>query len=130
VSGAKAWSFPPCSRHGIGAVILGPTDGKGRAIILQGLGVDGKEHDEVIGQQGREHRAAGGFDADGHPAVAKAIPQLGHPFMDGLGGLLQAHMFGFGPVGRVEPQVMFLVGPIQTDGGREVGGCIHNIVGF
>jgi hypothetical protein len=38
-------------------------------------------------------------------------------------------MFGFGPVGGPEPEVMFLIGPIQADRCGEVSGCIHNLTG-
>ena len=36
---------------GIGAIVLGAADREGRTVVFQGFGVEGPEHDEVVGQE-------------------------------------------------------------------------------
>ena len=96
----------------IGAVVLGAAEGKGVTVTLQALGIDREEHEEVVRHQGGEDRTAGGFHGEGHLAVAEALAQFGDPGVQGFGRLLQLQMLGFGVVGRPQPQVVLLVGPI------------------
>ena len=63
-------------QHGVGAVVFGATDAKGCAIVFQGLGVNRKEHDEIVRQEGGDHRAPRSFQGDGYGTVAKALPQF------------------------------------------------------
>jgi hypothetical protein len=63
----------------------------------------------------------------------KTRPQLGDPLVQGFGGLCDDPMFGLAAVGGLNPQIVFFVGPIQADSGREI--CcrrvlFHSLISF
>jgi hypothetical protein len=96
---------------------LAPLTREGFAVAVEHFGVDGIDDDEVIGLKGVDERASGSFDGQGHGLLGEARAQLGGPLVDGLGRLLEDAVFGFRTAGRLDPQVVFLVGPVHANGG-------------
>jgi len=104
-------------KHGIGAVVLGAADPERLAVTLQHFGIDRVNDNKVISMERLDESAAGGFNSQGDRLLGEAFSQLSHPRMDGFGCLLQNGVLGLASASGLDPKVVFLIGPVDTNGG-------------
>jgi len=105
---------------GIQRIILAAAGLKGLAELGDGLGVERIDDQEVVAEQGVNQSSAGLFHRHGHGPAVETFAKLGNPRSDELGLLLQFSGFLSLLACGLKAEGVFLIGPIDTDKGREV----------
>ena len=114
---------------GIDGIILAAAGIKGFAVVRQRLGRNGIKPEKFVVHQGIKQRAARLFQGDGDGAAGETAAQLGDPSVQGLRFLLHHQVLDLGRAGRLQADIVLLIGPVQADPGDDgVGkrsGMIH-----
>ncbi len=104
---------------GIGGVVCGPAGGKGFTIPCQCQRIDGKEHQKVIRAQGGDHGTCVELEADRNGVAIAPRAQCADPRIDGLGRVCEDAVRSFGGACGLQADIMFALGPVETDEGRK-----------
>ena len=113
---------------GVGGIILGPARRKGLAIFGERRRIDRKQHQEVVLLQGIDQRSLADLQTHGDGSATKALFQPTRPLRDGLGPVEQDATFPLVTVRRLQADIVFGIGPIDTDEGSKfsVGLSFHD----
>jgi hypothetical protein len=102
----------------LGRIRFGPARLEGLTVLREGQRIDRIQDQEVVLEKGIGDGSPGLFQGNGHAASFKALPQLLGPLVQGFGALLQSRRLAISPAGGFEAGHVKLIGPIQTNPGR------------
>ena len=91
------------------------------AVVGQLCGIDGKDVDAVVHQEGGDESPFGLLDADVKDALRILVAEHGHPVFDGLGRLFEVAR-QLVPLGIDQMKGMFPISPIDSDRDDIFGG--------
>jgi hypothetical protein len=104
---------------GICGVVFGPAGGKGFTIPCQCQRIDGKEHQKVIRAQGGDNGPFVELEAYRNGVAIAPRAQRADPRVDGLGRVWEDEALSFGGACGLQADIMFALGPVETDEGRK-----------
>src|SRR5713101_1755602 len=104
---------------GICGGVFGPAGGKGFAIPCQCQRIDGKEPQKVIRAQGGDNGTFVELEADRNGVAIEPRAQRADPRVDGLERVCEDAVLSFGGACGLQADIMFAIGPVETDEGRK-----------
>ncbi|HKO92437.1 MAG TPA: hypothetical protein VJU61_14850 [Polyangiaceae bacterium] len=110
------------SQLGVGRVVLGTARLEGATVASQRRGLNRKQDEEVVFEQGGDDRSLAELERDGDRGSSEALPELVSPGANGCGPVLQHGALSLVRTGQREAHVVLLVGPVNTDEGCKVSG--------
>ncbi len=105
---------------GVGGVVLGAAGAEGLAVLGQGCGVDGEQHQEVVLAKRGHDGALVEFEREGDGFALKALAQIPGSLIDALRAVLEHRLFALRGACGLHANVVLGLGPIESDGGGEV----------
>ncbi len=114
---------------GIGGIILGSTRRKGLAILGQRCRIDRKQNQPGVLLQGIDQRSLANLQTHGDGSASKALHQSMGPLRDGLRPMQHDATFAHVTVGRLQADIVFGIGPVDTDEGSKFssGLSLHDL---
>ena len=115
-----AMGKPQCEREGgICGVVLGPTRCEGFARPRQRQRIDGEEGQKVLLSHGGDQGPLVACEADGKGWAVEPRAQRADPRVDSLGRVREDKVLSFRGASRLQADIMFAIGPVDTDEGSK-----------